>query len=147
VPLAVLLDSTGRQAEARATYEQILKLQPDNPIALNNLAYMMAETGGDLDQALTLAQRARQKMPQDPNVADTLGWIYIKKNLSDNAIGIFRELVIQQPGNSTYRFHLGMALYQKGDKPSARKELQAALQSKPSPAEAAKIRELLAKVG
>lgn len=147
VPLAVLLDSVGQPAEARALYEQILKIQPDNPIALNNLAYMMAESGGDLDQALTLAQRARQRLPQDPNVADTLGWIYIKKNLSDNAIEIFRDLTKKQPGNSTFRYHLGMALFQKGDRPSARKELQAALQSQPSQAEAAKIRELLAKLG
>jgi tetratricopeptide (TPR) repeat protein len=63
VPLAVLLDSVGQQAEARGLYEHILKIQPDNPIALNNLAYIMAETGGDLDQALSLAQRARQKLP------------------------------------------------------------------------------------
>lgn len=147
VPLAVLLDSIGQKAEARTTYEQILKLQPDNPIALNNLAYMMAEAGDDLDQALTLAQRARQKLPQDPDVADTLGWIYIKKNLSDNAVEIFRELVGKQPGNSTFRYHLGMALYQKGDKPSAKRELQAALASKPSQEEAAKIKELLAKLG
>lgn len=147
LPLGILLDTLGRRAEARSVYEQVLKLQPDQPIALNNLAFILAETGGDLDQALTLAQRARQKLPQDPNVADTLGWIYIKKNLSDNAIEIFRDLVGKLPKNSTYRYHFGMALYQKGDKPSARRELQAALQSKPSPEEAVKIKELLAKLG
>lgn len=147
LPLGILLDALGRRAEAKSIYEQALKLQPDQPIALNNLAFILAETGEDLDQALTLAQRARQKLPQDPNVADTLGWIYIKKNLSDNAIEIFRNLVGKLPKNSTYRYHFGMALYQKGDKPSARKELQAALQSKPSPEEAAKIKELLAKLG
>jgi len=147
LPLAMLLDATGRQPEARTAYEHVLKLQPDNPIALNNLAYMLAETGGDLDRALALAQRARQKLPQDPNVADTLGWIYIKKNLSDNAIEIFQELVTKLPGNSTYRYHLGMALYQKGDKPSARKELETALRSKPSQEEAAKIKELLGRLG
>jgi tetratricopeptide (TPR) repeat protein len=146
VPLAVSLDSLGKKTEARGIYEQILKLQPDNPIALNNLAYMIAETGGDLDRALGMAQRAKQKLPQDLNVADTLGWIYIKKNLSDNAIEIFRDLVTKQPRNSTYRFHLAMALFQKGDKPQARKEAQSALQSKPSPEEAAQIKEFLARL-
>lgn len=146
VPLAVALDSIGQKAEARSIYEQILKLRPDNPIALNNLAYMMAESGGDLDQALGMAQRAKQKLPQDLNVADTLGWIYIKKNLSDNAVEIFRDLVAKQPGNSTYRFHLAMALFQKGDKPQARREAQAALQSKPSPEEAAQIKQFLARL-
>jgi len=144
--LGLLLDSTGQSAEARASYEQVLKLDPDNPIALNNLAYRIAETGGDLDQALTLAQRAKQKLPQDLDVADTLGWIYIKKNLSDNAIEIFRDLVGKNPANPTYRYHLGMAFYQKGDKPQAKRELLAALQRKPSKEEEQKIKELLGKV-
>ncbi|MEK7404324.1 MAG: tetratricopeptide repeat protein [Acidobacteriota bacterium] len=147
VALALLLEGSGQRGEARALYEQILRLQPDHPVALNNLAYMLAETGGDLDQALTLAQRARQKMPQDVNVADTLGWIYIKKNLSDQAIEIFRDLTRQQPQISTFHYHLAVALYQKGDKIEARKALQAAQQNKPSAEESVRIKELLAKVG
>lgn len=145
--LALMLDTMGKREEARPLYEQILKLQPDNPVALNNLAYLLAENGADLDQALTMAQRARQKMPQDNNVADTLGWIYIKKNLSDPAISIFRDLVRQDPERSTYRYHLALALMQKGDKPSAKKELETALRSKPSKDEEAKIRELITKIG
>lgn len=145
--LALLLDTLGHKSEAMKTYETILQIQPDHAVALNNLAYMMAETGGDLDEALTLAQRARQKLPNDLNVADTLGWIYIKKNLSDNAIGIFRDLVARQPDNSTFHYHLAMAFYQKGDRLQARKALQTALQKKPSPEEAAKIKDLMAKVG
>jgi predicted Zn-dependent protease len=93
-----------------------------------------------------MAQRAKQQMPTDSNVADTLGWIYIKKNLSDNAINIFKELVRQEPDKSTFRYHLAMALAQKGDKPAAKKELEAALKSKPAKDEEQKIRELLAKV-
>jgi Flp pilus assembly protein TadD len=108
---------------------------------------LLAERGGDLDRALTLAQRARQKLPQDHNVADTLGWIYIKKNLADNAIEIFRELTRKEPGNPTFHYHLGMALYQKGDRVAARQALQNALRNKPAPDEAARIKELLSKVG
>jgi tetratricopeptide (TPR) repeat protein len=145
--LALLLDGTGQHEQALPIYQQILKLQPDNPVALNNLAYLMAEAGGDLDQALALAERAKQKLPADINVADTLGWIYIKKNLSDNAVTIFRDLVTRKPDVSTFRYHLGMALYQRGDKAQARKELQTALQLKPAPAEAAKIKELMGKLG
>lgn len=145
--LAMLLESLGRRDEAKTIYEKTLKLQPDNPIALNNLAYMMAETGGDLDQALTLAQRAKQRLPQDLNVGDTLGWIYLKKNLSDNAVEVLRDLVNKDPKNATYRYHFGMALLQKGDKFNAKKELQTALQNKPSKEEEGKIKELIAKIG
>lgn len=152
--LAMLIDADGNRAEARPYYEQVLKLQPDNPVALNNMAYMMTETGGDLDYALSLAQRAKQKMPSDPNVTDTLGWIYIKKNLSDNAIQVYRALVAQQPNRSIYRYHYAMALYQRGDKTSAKRELQAAIANLPSaiPGETpgkelkTKINELMAKL-
>lgn len=144
--LAILYEKSGQQAKARPIYEQVLKLQPDHPVALNNLAYMMAETGGDLDQALALAQRARDRMPDNPDVADTLGWIYIKKHLSDNAVTLFRDLVAKQPQVSTYRYHLAMALYQRGDKPETKKALEGALERKPSPEETAKIKELMERV-
>jgi Flp pilus assembly protein TadD len=142
-----MVDATGRKSDARPIYEEILKLEPDNAIALNNLAYMLAESGGDLDQALTLAQRAQQKWPKDPNVADTLGWIYIKKNLSDNAVRIFTELVTQSPEVSTYHYHLAMALFQKGDKDGARKRLNIALQKKPPKDEETKIKDLINRLG
>jgi tetratricopeptide (TPR) repeat protein len=145
--MALLLDAQGQHAQARPIYEQILKLQPDNPLALNNLAYMMAQEGENLDQALAMAQRAKQKLPESLDVSDTLGWIYIKKNLSDNAIQIYRDLIAKQPERSTFRYHIGMALYQKGDKVQAKKELQAALQKKPSKEEEALIRELMSKLG
>jgi tetratricopeptide (TPR) repeat protein len=145
--LALLYDTTGQATSARPLYEQILKLQPDNPIALNNLAFMLADSGADLDQALTMAQRAKQQRPNDANVSDTLGWIYIKKNLSDSAIVIFRDLVNKEPDRPTYRYHYAMALLQKGDKASAKKELEAALRAKPQKDEEGKIRDLMAKIG
>jgi tetratricopeptide (TPR) repeat protein len=147
VQLALLYDTSGRRDEARPLYEQVLRMQPDNPVALNNLAFMLADTGTDLDQALTMAQKAKQQRPNDGNVSDTLGWIYIKKNLSDSAIMIFRELVKSEPERATYRYHYAMALFQKGDKIQAKRELEAALRSKPQKEEEAKIRDLMAKLG
>ena len=145
--LALLLESMGQKDEAKRMYDKVLKLKPDNPIALNNLAFSMAESGADLDQALTLAQRAKQTWPQNPDVADTLGWIYIKKNLSDSAVAVFRDLVAKQPKRADYRYHYAMALYQKGDKLNAKKELQTALESAPSKEDESKIKELIAKIG
>ena len=91
---------------------------------LNNLAYLMTETGGNLDEALTLAQRAKQQLPNFTEVSDTIGWIYIKKNLSDSAIEIFRDLTAKVKDNPTFHYHYGMALAQKGDKGNALKELK-----------------------
>jgi len=146
VNLAILYDETGYPAEARRAYEEALRLQPDNSTALNNLAYLDADTGVDLDQALAYAQRARRARPDDLEVMDTLGFIYIQKNLTEDGLRMLRELVSRKPENATFRLHLALALYQKGERALARKELQAALRSKPSDKEQGKIRALLAKV-
>jgi len=143
VQLGFILETVGPAEQAKPIYEQILKLEPNNAVALNNLAMRKADEGSDLDAALTMAQRARQLAPNASAMADTLGWIYIKKNMSGDAERIFKDLVDKDPTNSTFHYHYGLALIQKGDKPSARKQLEIALKSKPSKPEASKIQDAL----
>jgi tetratricopeptide (TPR) repeat protein/peroxiredoxin len=145
--LALVLDTAGRKPEARQAYEATLKVDPNNAVALNNLAFLMAETGGDLDDAMTIAQRAHQLMPNLNEVSDTLGWIYLKENLADHAIEIFRDLVAKEPDHSTYHFHLGMAYSQMGDKTNALDQLREALNSHPANEEKDKIRQMIARMG
>jgi tetratricopeptide (TPR) repeat protein len=144
--LGMILETIGPMDQAKSVYEQILKLDPNNAIALNNLAFRKAEEGQDLDGALTMAQRARQIQPNATAMADTLGWIYIKKNMSGEAERIFKDLIVKDPANSTFHYHYGMALIQKGDKSSARQQLEIALKDKPSKDEAGKIQDLLTKL-
>jgi tetratricopeptide (TPR) repeat protein len=144
--LGLAFDHAGRTPEAKQIYEAALKLDSANGIALNNLAFLLAEHNGDLDDALTKGTRAKQLMPNLSEVSDTLGWIYLKKNLSDDAVKIFQELVAKSPNHSTYRYHLAMALKQKGDKPRAIKECQEALKNNPSKDERQKIQDLLTRL-
>jgi tetratricopeptide (TPR) repeat protein len=122
-------------------------VDPNNAIVLNNLAYLLAETGGDLNDALTKVQRAKQVRADLPEISDTLGWIYLKKGLADNAIDVFKDLVAKQPHQSTYRFHLGMAYSQKGDRTKAMEQLKEALKFNPPPDEKGKIQALITKLG
>lgn len=145
--LAMTYEQAGHDEDARKSYEDVIKIQPDNVEALNNLAYLKADGGVDLDQALTYARQAQQKRPNDPNVMDTVALIYIRKNLTEDSLRLLRELVSQRPENPTFHLHLAMALYQKGDRPLAKKELETALRNKPTEREQAAIRQLLAKVG
>jgi tetratricopeptide (TPR) repeat protein len=144
--LGLILETTGPADQAKAIYEQILKLDPNQPIALNNLAYRKAEEGTDLDSALAMAQRARQAAPDAASMADTVGWIYIKKNQSAEAERIFKDLVIKEPANYQFHYHYGMALSQKGDKTSAKRELQTALKNNPSKDDAKKIQDMLSQL-
>ena len=144
--LGMIFEGTGKQDQSKPIWEQILKINPSHPVALNNLAFIKAQEGVDLDQALTMSQRARQAMPNSPEVSDTLGWIYIKKNLSEDAVRVFKDLTAQVPANPVFHYHYGMALLQKGDKPSAKREFQAALADNPSVGDKVKIQELMAKL-
>jgi len=145
--LAQLHDRTGHSKEARKEYQAVIQLQPENAVALNNLAYIDAEEGVDLDQALAHAQRAQQKMPDDPDVQDTLALVYVRKSLTNDGVRMLRDLVRRNPENATFHLHLAQALYQKGDRSWAKRELQAASHNNPDPAQQAKIKELLAKIG
>ena len=130
--LALVLDVSGRHEEAVRHYREVLRIDPKNGMALNNLAFRLAESGGDLQEALALAQRAREAVPNLIEVEDTLGWIYLKQNQSDKAISAFSGLVEKQPENAEFHYHLGMALVQKGDPAGAARELETALKKHPS---------------
>jgi tetratricopeptide (TPR) repeat protein len=145
--LGMLYEMQNKTDVARKYYEQSIKADPNNPLALNNLAYLITQTNGDLDLALTYAQRAKQRLPEHTEVNDTLGWIYLKKNLTDNAIDTFKTLVVKAPQNPTYHYHYAMALLQKGDRDTAKKECQTALADKPNKQQENDIRQLMAKVG
>lgn len=147
IDLAMLYEAQNKRDVARKYYEQAVKIEPTNALALNNLAYLIAESNGDLEQALTYATRAKQRLPDHAEINDTLGWIYLKKNLTDNAIDTFRNLVVQAPQNSTYHYHYAMALNQKGDREAAKKECQAALNNKPRKEEEGQIKLLIGKLG
>jgi tetratricopeptide (TPR) repeat protein len=143
VDLADALALAGRLDEARALYRDVAKAHPENAPALNNAAFFLADTGGDLDEALRLAKNALAKVPGQPTFSDTIGYIYLKKGMLDSAIQSFSSLAQRYPASASFRYHLGLALFQKGEKAGARKELQAALAHHPSPQETLRIRELL----
>jgi tetratricopeptide (TPR) repeat protein len=145
--LAAAMAKAGHTIEAKGQYESVLRSHPDNLSALNNLAFLLSETGGDLDEALRLAQRASGKAPEQPNFADTLGCIYLKSGKRDSANQTFANLVRKYPKYPTFRYHLGMALLEKGDRAGAKKELESALANHPSRDEEAKIKELVSKIG
>jgi len=146
--LALAFDQAGRWTEAKQVYEASLRLDSNNPYTLNNLAFLMADHGlGDLEDALAKAQRAKQVNPSLNEISDTLGWILLKKQMSDNALDIFKDLVTKAPNHPTFRYHLGMAFSQKGDRNRAVKELQEALKNNPNKREREEIQSMLAKLG
>ena len=141
---ALSLDAAGRRKQATEAYAAAVELDPRNGFLLNNYAFLLAETGGDLKLALELAQKAREILPTQAQVTDTVGWIYVKANMTDAAIGLFEYLVVKEPDAASYRYHYAVALAQKGDKAGARRELQEAIKRGAAGDDLRQIRELAA---
>ena len=129
--------------QAKAMYQQALALSPDNPLASNNLAYVILEQGGNVDVAMNMAQSARRGMPESGSFADTLGWAYYHKGIYQSAIDQFQEALRLNeknggPDDATVHYHLGLA-YQKANQISlARQQLEKAVKLSPDNADARK---------
>jgi tetratricopeptide (TPR) repeat protein len=115
-----------------------LQISPATPIAANNLAWLLAANGGNLDEALALSQSVISRNQSVAGYYDTIGWIYFKKELYSPAVEQLKKAVALdeaeanrngQQKNAAYRLRLGMALASAGDKPSARKEVEISLQN------------------
>ncbi|HEX8636906.1 MAG TPA: tetratricopeptide repeat protein [Pyrinomonadaceae bacterium] len=136
--LGMLEDARTNSAEAEKNYRRALEIEPDSPIAANNLAWLIAENQGNLDEALQLAQKSVNRNQTAAQFYDTLGWVYFKKGLFTPAIEQMKKAVAldeaaaQRAGNQSnpaYRLRLGAALASAGDKTSARREVENSLQN------------------
>ena len=96
-------------------------------VAANNLAFIYAEEGTNWDEALNLATAAKQRLPNDASVDDTIGGIHYKNGLADLAIKSFQESLKKRPDDAEELCHHGLAYAKLGDKARARQALQRAL--------------------
>ncbi len=126
--MATAYEVQGKFAEAKAKYVRALELQPNLPAASNNLAWLMAsEEGADLGEALRLAMQAKQALPDQPHIADTLGWVHYKRQSYSLAISQFKQALDNRPDDPIIQYHLALALYGNGDKQEAIASLEKAL--------------------
>jgi tetratricopeptide (TPR) repeat protein len=125
--LGTIFDSQKKYDESERHYRAALDINPGFAPAANNLAFVLADQNNSLDEALGFARMAKEKLPADPNVMDTLGWVYYKKGLYDSAISEFSDSLEKIPDNAVVNFHLGMAFYKKGDRDNAKLQLEKAL--------------------
>ncbi len=130
--LGETFESLGRVSDAQAVYERLLDDAADSGVALARLAAIHLAQGTNLDVALSVAVEAKQQLPNDPGVNDTLGWIYVRKGLPRRGIALLEAAVQAAPSNPLYRYHAGMTYIDLGDTRRARTELEGALRLDPA---------------
>jgi tetratricopeptide (TPR) repeat protein len=144
---ALIRQAQGRDADARARLERLVEADPRAAVASNNLAWMYASRGEQLDRALQLAQSAKAEIPDHPEVNDTLAFVYLKKQLPALAIPALKLAIDKEPGNPSFHYHLALAYTQIGEKAAARQALEQALKLKSDFDGASDARQLLRTLG
>ena len=109
-------------AGAIKQYRVLLDGQPENPMLLNNLAWVMAQTKDA--KALELAEKANQLAPEQPAIMDTLGGILVDKGELERGLELIAKAKTLQPHDPRIRFSLATALMKAGKKAEAKKELE-----------------------
>lgn len=116
-----LLGSIGRTEDARKELQMILETQPDNVLALNDLAWMLRKENPAL--ALEYAEKAVSRAPRSPAFLDTLAMILLEKNQPDRALNLMQQAYTYARKNPEIRYHLALAYAKSGRTEDARKVL------------------------
>lgn len=111
----------GDQARARERYLAVLKVQPDNPMAANNLAWLLNQVKDP--SALKYAELAVKLAPGQPTFIDTMAQVLATNGNLDRAISLQEEAVRLAPTAQQFRLHLAQLYVAAGKKEQARAEL------------------------
>lgn len=110
-------------ALAQTRYRETLRRDPNHPLALNNLAWLLLQD--KKPEALELARRANDVLPNRPILMDTLALALASQGQAAQGVEVLRQAMLIEPGNPLLRLNLARLLIQSGDKPAARTELEA----------------------
>lgn len=124
---AQTLTAAGEGAAARAQYENLMERGELNAIGLNNLAWQYSEEGDP--RAVELAEKAHAMAPDNPQIADTLGWILAREGETARAVELLRDAARKMPGNAEIAYHLASVLVDAGETDEARQILERLLAS------------------
>jgi tetratricopeptide (TPR) repeat protein len=103
----------GEYNAAIADYQRTIELDSNHAVALNNLAYLYADVlETNLAEATDLAHKALELEGNGDKRAiylDTLGWVYYKQGLLDEAIEVLKEAIELAPDHPEIEAHWEVA--------------------------------------
>ena len=144
VALGVLRERSGDKAAALDDYRKAVKYDQRNVPALNNLAYLLADNFGESEEGLNYALMAFRLGPNDPRIMDTLGYLLLLNDRSDDAVKVLDRAHQMLPKENAVALHLAQALLATGEKEKGRGLLQDVLKNG-SPQEKAQAKTIISK--
>lgn len=137
--------ANGYHEEAIREAEKLMKVDGDNPVLLNNLAWLYDQKGDD--RAVALAEKALEKAPNSPEIMDTLGWLLTRHGEVGRGVELLRNAHEAAPKQGDIAYHLAVALSTQGKTVEARRTLERILNARIDFSEAENARNLLRKLG
>ncbi|MBM3525750.1 MAG: PEP-CTERM system TPR-repeat protein PrsT, partial [Alphaproteobacteria bacterium] len=125
--LASAYIAAGRNDDGVRESERLLANEPDNPLLLNNLAWLYQLKGDG--RAQDYGEKALAKAPEAPAIMDTLGWILVQKGDTARGLELLKKAVSLAPDQGDIRYHYAVAMHKSGDTGGARAELNRLLNS------------------
>ena len=140
--LGYLDDSSGQTAAAVDHYKRVLEWDPNNTVALNNLAFVLLSRSNQPDDAIKYAERARALAPESAAVADTIGWAFYHKGIYQTSVKYLESANTREP-TAGRMYHLAMAYHKSGQRDEAQRALRAALKMNAALPEADQAKRIL----
>ena len=138
--IATAQNSAGDFRSAETSLREVLKKDPDNATALNNLGYFLVERGERLPEAIDLIKRAVEREPDNPSFLDSLGWAHFKLKQFAEAEKYLVQAAKANPNSATIQDHLGDLYAKQGKTELAKTAWRKALKLTAEPNEASRIR-------
>jgi tetratricopeptide (TPR) repeat protein len=130
---ATVQDTAGQLEAAKTSYERLLAKWPDDVIAANNLAALIADAWPSDEAQLARARELAEKFRNtaNPVLIDTLAWVLVRKGNFDDAAILLRKSTSLAPDNQQIQYHYAVALKQKGLSALAKQAFAKALAGDP----------------
>lgn len=139
----VAQERLGNWSKSEADFRKALSLSPEQPQVLNYLGYSMVEQQINLDEALSMIERAVAASPDSGYIIDSLGWVLYRLGRYDEAIGYMEKAAQMMAVDPIVNDHLGDVLWAVGRQLEAQFQWRRALSFEPEEAEAERIRQKL----
>ena len=124
-------------------FQQTVKVRQDYGRGWNNLAWALMKEGNNLDEALSAAKKAKELLPDKPEILDTLGMVYLAQRKYEHALLEFERAVVLREDSPTMRYHLALTYKHLGQVEKARGQVERALSKTGAFPDQAEARELL----
>lgn len=116
---------------AEADFRKALELSPDQPQVLNYLGYSYLELQQNLDEALSMIERAVAARPTDGAIVDSLGWAQYRLGRHAESVTTMERAVELLPVDPVVNDHLGDVYWAVGRKREAEFQWKRALSLNP----------------